>query len=398
MAAVRQAILVGDQSILGLVEGPVNTRRRVLVVTHEASRTGAPRVALDVIEALEMHGITTVAVVRWPGSLSPEFDIAADRTRLEPLRRLRVFLRRFRRTRRLAIAVEQKAAGMVLRQERPDLVYLNTVKSACYVRPAVKLGLPVILHSHELGNLASATLARYRIEKLYDHVRLVACSDAAAEQLRAITGCNDVVVVPSSVDPERIRRLRLEDGGESTAPADRRRLVTCGTADDRKGADLWLETARLLLQTMGDGCPDFLWIGADPNHSYQDRASQLGLDRIVRFVGPRANPFPLVASGDLLIVPSREDAFPLAVLEGMALGLAVVAFDVGGIPDQVGDCGALVPAGDAAAMAGTIRHLLEDSERRRALGECGAARVEERFSIGRFREKVASLVDEELRG
>ena len=65
---------------------------------------------------------------------------------------------------RVARAVlEERVARAVLLRTRPRSVYANTVLSACYVRPALRLGLPVTLHVHELEPLTSSVLNRYGI-------------------------------------------------------------------------------------------------------------------------------------------------------------------------------------------------------------------------------------------
>ncbi|MGH9056380.1 MAG: glycosyltransferase [Acidimicrobiales bacterium] len=366
-----------------------------MVVSHEASRTGAPRIAIEVINALKKLDVECVAVVRWPGPLFAAIQAAADRTRLEPLRRLRVGLRRFRQSRKLAIAAEERVARRVLTWERPDLVWLNTVKSACYVRSALELDCKVVLHSHELGALAQGTLARYRLGDLYERVHLVACSQAAANELHMAAGGGLVTVIPEALD---INRVRLS----ATLPSTHHGLgrgatvVACGTADQRKGTDLWIEVARQVWAVMGDRCPRFEWIGLDEGGRFETLARESHLDDKVEFIGAVENPYPMIAAATVVTVPSRQDAFPLVVLEAMALRKPVVAFDIGGIREQLDDTGMLVSPGDVAAMAAAVVGLLGDDQSRRSLGDAAALRVEELFEIGTFRRSVAELVTEEL--
>ena len=65
---------------------------------------------------------------------------------------------------------------------------------------------------------------------------------------------------------------------------------------------------------------------------------------VVEFVGPRANPYPHMRRFDVATLPSRDDPFPLVVLEAMLLGTPVVAFAVGSVADQIGSAGVIVPA------------------------------------------------------
>jgi glycosyltransferase involved in cell wall biosynthesis len=72
----------------------------------------------------------------------------------------------------------------------------------------------------------------------------------------------------------------------------------------------------------------------------------------------------------------------MAVLEAMANGLCVVSSPVGGIPEMVGhDAGILVPPGDAQRLTDELLDVIEDHERRTALGNAALRRVRERFDV-----------------
>ena len=89
----------------------------------------------------------------------------------------------------------------------------------------------------------------------------------------------------------------------------------------------------------------------------QARAAGVG----VRFLGWRADVPALLAAADVVVVPSLWEGQPLIVQEALRAGRPVVASRAGGIPDLTGEDGALlVPAGDAAALAGAVRSVLDD--------------------------------------
>jgi glycosyltransferase involved in cell wall biosynthesis len=357
---------------------------RVLLVSHEASRTGAPRVAVHVGRALRAaRGVRVITILRWPGPLEPELRANSDRLVREPLRRVRVLLRRGRRTRRWAIRLESAVAWLVIAVVRPDVVYANTTLSACYVRPALAWRKRVVLHVHELEPLASDTLARYRLDDAWPSVELVACSTAVADNLVRITGRSDARVVHSVPDAAAII-------GQSQAewPDRPPGLVVgaCGTPDHRKGADLFaaIATAVRAAEVESVGSVEFVWLGgeAPPDQPVGE----------VRFLAARSNPYPLLRSFDVLAVTSREDPFPLVVLEAMVLGTPVVAFDVGGLREQLGEAGVLVPAGDVEGFAAAVTTLLTDDEARRSVGAALAARAAERFPIVEFDRAIVDVV------
>jgi len=85
---------------------------------------------------------------------------------------------------------------------------------------------------------------------------------------------------------------------------------------------------------------------------------------------------------EVLVIPSLRDGMPNALLEGMACECAVVASNVGGMPDvlQNGENGILVPPGDVNALADAVLSLLADPSRRAQLGQAARATVESEFT------------------
>jgi len=116
----------------------------------------------------------------------------------------------------------------------------------------------------------------------------------------------------------------------------------------------------------------------------------------VRVVGYHADPQPLFAAADLLVMPSRREGQSIAVLEAMRAGLAVVVSDGPGNPELVGDAGEVVPVGDVEALAGVLARLAADGQERQRLGAAARHRYEENFSLERFRQRMAALYGELL--
>ena len=103
----------------------------------------------------------------------------------------------------------------------------------------------------------------------------------------------------------------------------------------------------------------------------------------------------LFAESDIAVFPSIwAEAFGLVVAEAMACEACVVASDVGGIPEVVGDAGIIVPVGDVVALRKALILLISDPTRRRLLAKAGRQRVIDRFSIDRMVEGYVAVLQE----
>jgi glycosyltransferase involved in cell wall biosynthesis/peptidoglycan/xylan/chitin deacetylase (PgdA/CDA1 family) len=125
-------------------------------------------------------------------------------------------------------------------------------------------------------------------------------------------------------------------------------------------------------------------VGDGPERArLESLAARLGLGGSVIFTGRQENVRPWLAGFDVFALPSLTEGIPLALLEAMAVGVPVVASDVGGIPEVVNSpaCGRLVPPGDRGALEEALTELLGNPGARDALGRAGAARVRQAFSL-----------------
>lgn len=137
------------------------------------------------------------------------------------------------------------------------------------------------------------------------------------------------------------------------------------------------------------------------NEEYQRECialrDRLGLVDSATFEGRVASITDAYHAGHVVVSTSISEGFPYSVLEAMASGRAMVATDVGGVPEAVGDCGRIVPARDQHAIARACVELLNDDAKRRWLAERGRARVLERFTLdlclARYESIYVSLAD-----
>ena len=162
-----------------------------------------------------------------------------------------------------------------------------------------------------------------------------------------------------------------------------------------------IRTALFLRPAMISG--SWLWATSSTSRNRFARAAVMalaqerGLGDAVRFPGfldaaAKAREF---AAHDIFLNTNRVDNMPVSVVEAAAFGLPIVATAVGGIPHLLrdGETGLLVPDGDAAALSGAVRRLLEQPALAGRLSANGR-RLAESCGWEQVRRQWAALFDE----
>ena len=112
-------------------------------------------------------------------------------------------------------------------------------------------------------------------------------------------------------------------------------------------------------------------------------AAELGVSDRIQFVGYQRDIEKYLSQMDLFVFPSLKEGMGLALVEAMALGLATVATNIGGIPEVIKpECGILVPPQSPEDLANGIRTLLSDHSRRNAMEAAAIVRAGTVFSVG----------------
>jgi glycosyltransferase involved in cell wall biosynthesis len=129
------------------------------------------------------------------------------------------------------------------------------------------------------------------------------------------------------------------------------------------------------------------------------QAQAAGLER-VQFLGEQADVVPLLAATDVVVLASSWEGSPLAIMEGLAAGRAVVATAVGGVPEliQAGRTGFLVPPASPRALAHALQRVFLDAALREELGRAGALWAGQRFDCRVMAQRYQSLYDALLAG
>lgn len=338
--------------------------RPLLVVAHEASRTGAPRVLVDLLVQIRPT-LARPVVVRTlaGGALETELMALADH----------------------AAATEP-----------PEVALLNGA-AAADVAFTLAEDVHVVAYVHEQGE-ALAVLPRSCVRALTQRCDRVLCVSSAARDDLIAMGVPPPRLV---LLPPAVSGIRPADPGVVDAFLERHDLdpeqplvIGCGDASWRKGPDLFVDTAVRLRRRRS---VQFVWAG----RRLRSFARQLdhdtsisGLDAHLRWIGEVDEVATLFSAADLLLMTSREDPQPLAPLEAAGCDLATAGFAIGGLVDLAADgAAAVVDYPDTVALADLADALLDDTARRAGLVARAVQRTERLHDVARLGEHLLAELE-----
>lgn len=298
--------------------------------------------------------------------------------------------------------------SMLVRRGKYDLVYCNgTNADFAGGLLAVTGGAPVLWHVRYTSLPKAVRGLHDRLAASEGVKRIICVSKASAglfphcpEKVRVIHNALDTEEFDaSSIVPSLKKELQLPEDAVVFGSQGRilprkgyvemihaaKAALAAMTADERR---------RAFFAVLGDTPEDIR-----PDHVAECRAlvTSLGLDDKFRFLGFRTDIKPYAADFDIAVVPSvYADPLPRAVIEAMALGKPVIAFDVGGVSEMLhgGTTGALVPVSDTARLAAEMVRYLRDPDLRRAHGRAGRARVEQDFDGAHQARRIQNQIIE----
>ena len=213
----------------------------------------------------------------------------------------------------------------------------------------------------------------------------------------------DVLLDAYALAPTRVHVARpgVDRAAPGAGSADGGQLLCVGAVSVHKGHPDLVAALELV--------PDLAWscalVGAltrepDLVDLLRRRLEASALIGRVHLVGPLggADLERAYAAADLLVLPSRVETYGMVVTEALARGVPVLATDVGGVPEALGETpegppGLLVPAGRPGALAGALRSWLTDRDLRRRLGRRALARRETLSPWSETAERVSAVLD-----
>lgn len=279
-------------------------------------------------------------------------------------------------------------------RRRPDVVHVHSshrfafYRATYYVLVAAYVWRrPVVLHVHGSAFDEFVSSPPRHVSAIQDAVfaavdRVIALSDYWEAVLDERVPGEKVVVVPNAVDPDQY--------DPRTRP-DPPRIVFVSNLIERKGV---AELTAAVEYLHDDGAPPFE-VDIAGDGPLRDRVQRLADEyENVTYRGyvSEAEKRALLESGSVFVLPTHAEGLPIALLEGMAGGNAVVSTAVGSIPEVIeDDFGVVVGVGAPEELAASIDELLSNPERTTEMGRRSRRVVESEYSWSVVSERLASL-------
>lgn len=363
---------------------------RVLYVLPYLEAGGTERHVLHLVRRLPQEH--RAALLSPEGPMLDEFLHLGVEYRSFPRLEHRLFdgIRRFRR------GLRELMTGF-----RPHVVHVHAAAELAVLVRTVNFSIPVVLTTH--GFAVPNPEANYRLAaslcRLGRVRRVIAVSGFEGRMLErgGLSSLHVRVIhngIPDSEEPPINWRERLQ--WPASAPV----LGAIGRLERVKGFHLLLEAMARLTESMsssGTPAPRLVIVGDGSERDVLKRqADALGLAEYVHFAGYLPDAYRAPGGFDVMVMPSLQEALPLAGLESMAAGCPIVASDAGGLPELVDDGhnGLIFPAGDVDALVACLDEMLGDLPRARRMGERARQRFLDKFHVDEMVARTLAVYTE----
>jgi glycosyltransferase involved in cell wall biosynthesis len=373
---------------------------RILFISREASRTGAPILLLHFLRWLKANTTLSFEIL-----LGSDGELRSDFESLAPVAVLGDWQPGWG-VAQLAARVRQRQILNRLSHRNYAVIYSNTITNGNILEVLDLAGRPLISHVHELENVIWKSGPRNLNAVKRCTTQYVACAEAVKSNLVENHGIDSnlievihefIPVVNHTNNPDQaLRKTIFNELGilESSLV-----VGASGTCDWRKAPEVFIQVARAVRWKRPQLDVHFVWVGGDgPGtrrfEELQHDVRALGMEDRIHFIGHKPNPVEYFRVFDVFALVSREDPFPLVCLEAACLQKPIVCFDgAGGEKEFVeDDCGFVVPYLDVHTMADQILRLLESDALRQTCGEAAFKKAHLRHDVNVAAPKLLQLI------
>jgi glycosyltransferase involved in cell wall biosynthesis len=279
----------------------------------------------------------------------------------------------------------------------PDVVYVNCLPQLKGAAAARALGLPVVWHVREI--LPAGHRRRWFARRLKrDARRVVAVSEAVASWIRDEGLGDRVIVVHNGVERPRDEPDGVAARSALGLPNDEVLVGFLGGVAVHKGIGQFVDAAeRAMSDVRGLHAVIPVYGPGVEIEALRRRVERSRWAARFHLIAPADDVFRLLGALDMIAFSSIwPDSLPRTVMEAMAAGKPVVAYETGGVPEMVveGETGFMVAPGDVEGLADRMVRLGGDAELRRRLGAAAAERARSEFSLGGHVDRMERILVE----
>lgn len=170
-------------------------------------------------------------------------------------------------------------------------------------------------------------------------------------------------------------------------------IVSCGRLTEQKGYTYLLKALKIVVGYKKEFKMLILGEGELKN-SLEKEVDELGLQEFVEFLGFKENSEEYIQAADIFVLPSLWEQFPISILEAMSYGKAIIASNVNGVEEQLGDTGILVSPKDINELAKALDSLIMNYEKRQYLGKEAKKRYNDKFTLNKMGDMTFEVYQE----
>jgi glycosyltransferase involved in cell wall biosynthesis len=383
------------------------TTLKILFISHDASRTGAPLVLLDIMTWLKQNTNWELnCLLGNGGPLYKDFSEVArtfDRTSMYVAPRANLDLKTIlTKVRNLAVRklLRRKTYSSPAKLRIPvvDLIYSNTVVNGNLLEALQPLRAPVISHIHEMRH-SSESFGQQNWAQIAEYTdKYIAVSNAVKCHLKekGIPANKIRVIYPSfsrrhtSADEKKILSLRTSLGIEENSEV----LLGCGANYWTKGVDHFVTITSILKHRYGRKRIRAFWIGGNETdieyRRVQFEARMQKIDDCFQIISHVDNPLDYINLATVFCMTSREDSFPLVNLEASFLQKPIICFrqSGGSVEFLNGNLNYTADYPDCNEFAKKVLSLLDNPRERQEVGHAGRERVLTHFSSDNHNREI----------
>lgn len=371
---------------------------RVLFVSHEATRTGAPKIILNLLKHFSSKcDIACETILLKGGHIAKDFQKES-------------IVDCFNLANNQRDEIRSRTKGFIGRHgisSRPVVAICNSMESRFITEDLNEMGIPCVSLVHELPS----GYGKQEYGEVFNVSRKVVFPvnfvRDAARKVAPLPMDKTMVLSQGLLNPEFGQGVSRQEAfvgirAELGLPEDAFIVLGCGTLDLRKGIDYFANIARRVVASSDPGRPiHFVWVGEGPRwshslyHYVKLDLAKCNADSRVHFIGERENVEPYFMGADCFLMCSRVDPFPCVIHEAMASSLPVIAFkDAGGAPEAIGDgAGFVVPYADCHKVAEMIQLMRDHPRVTVGLRERSLQRVQEQYRFEDYAEKMIDVCE-----